>query len=208
MGLLENSNHGLHDFEEEDEEEMIDLTSEELKTHIKMDNSLHMSDANEVSNAADIDLHDVLYPTVELNTGSESLNVDASNQWNSSNQFATVTQFKEGEFLNSSILSPKDTRHSKNSMDNHKRESPIKTEEETDELSASSKKRKLEASTLEMQNSILKLLNETNNQNHDSHDEDRMFLLSLVSDLKRVPMVKKMLVKAEIAMAIARALQP
>uniref|UniRef100_A0A1A9W8L4 MADF domain-containing protein n=1 Tax=Glossina brevipalpis TaxID=37001 RepID=A0A1A9W8L4_9MUSC len=40
-----------------------------------------------------------------------------------------------------------------------------------------------------------------------NQDEDRMFLLSLVSDLKRVPAVSKMLVKAEITAAIARALK-
>uniref|UniRef100_A0A1B0APE6 MADF domain-containing protein n=1 Tax=Glossina palpalis gambiensis TaxID=67801 RepID=A0A1B0APE6_9MUSC len=45
---------------------------------------------------------------------------------------------------------------------------------------------------------------ESQNDNYNQ-DEDRMFLLSLVSDLKRVPAASKMLVKAEITASIARA---
>ncbi|XP_013106612.1 uncharacterized protein LOC106086468 [Stomoxys calcitrans] len=66
--------------------------------------------------------------------------------------------------------------------------------------------------SLDMQRKLLELLINIehrqlqSNQTDNSHDVDRMFLLSLVSDFKQIPVHKKISVKAKIATIIAEAL--
>lgn len=76
---------------------------------------------------------------------------------------------------------------------------------------ADNKRKKTDDSNEEIQDKILSLISNSLGKDRvvqrDFEDEDRMFLLSLVSDLKCISSNRKMLVKAEIATAIARGQQ-
>ncbi|XP_037928333.1 uncharacterized protein LOC119662717 isoform X2 [Teleopsis dalmanni] len=235
LGLRDTANYSYETEDPEDEESsrLIDLTEDyDIKPDIKMDAS-YEAFGNSVDESTDIYLADALIPAVQMNvsdaifkestnkdldqsqnTVSSNINTTISspvicsnptssqsvlNSWNT--EYCAVAQYKEGEFMNSTVLCP----------------SPINEEKHVDDNKTSVQQKKRprlehEEST-ELQAKILQLLTnlerrEMNEQRaeKDNQDEDRMFLLSLVSDIKRVPPSKKMLIKAEIVTAIARAI--
>ncbi|XP_054730277.1 uncharacterized protein LOC129239034 isoform X1 [Anastrepha obliqua] len=142
-------------------------------------------------------------------------------------EFCTVAQYKGGEFITPiELCADLETGEHQESaeMENEKemvtgteiekkeRESPREMStppihmNDTTPTEPSSKRPRCEPEDLQAR--ILQLLSSLEHRersDHEAQDEDRMFLLSLVSDLKRVPASKKMLVKMEIVTAIAKA---
>ncbi|XP_055903492.1 uncharacterized protein LOC129939492 [Eupeodes corollae] len=75
--------------------------------------------------------------------------------------------------------------------------------ETTDEETKSFHKRKRTHSEEDLHSKLNELIDRCN---EESHDEDRMFLLSLLSDFKRVPVQKKLKVKSAFVKALYEAL--
>ncbi|XP_067637965.1 uncharacterized protein [Eurosta solidaginis] len=195
--------------------DLVDLTDEcDIKPFIKQDSFAY----------DDMDIRDDSYPlspqdnfieddSVVNNTNASQTTVETDD----SIRFCTVAQFKGGEFINPpelctdydggvelvSLETEKEAEREKSASTielNGKRtrslpEEPVKQQQ---------------PSVHDLQAKILQLLSSIESRDrseYEATDEDRMFLLSLVSDLKRVPADKKMRIKMEIVTAIAGANQ-
>lgn len=220
MGLREHEDNSVSnetdDCCEEELDDLIDLTEEiDFKPIIKADNSLDSS-LDSSTDGKNTFSPEIFYPSVHINTnGNESKGVEntesqkktrgSSNVWN--NEYCTVAQYKEGEFMNSAVLCA--------DIDNDDNSPSTSTNCEDGKLIDSRKRPRAELEeSHELHSKILQLLSNFDRRerldsrfDQEGCDEDRMFLLSLVSDLKRVPAAKKMVVKAEIATSIAKAIQ-
>lgn len=215
-------------FDDDEHEEAIDLTEEmDMKPVIKIDTSLSIGSPEMVVDNLPTE---ALYPSIQLNVSGNTNGMIATDNaaesqqqpkvthsstpmWNSSD-YCSVAEYKEGEFMSSTVLCPDQD----NDEDTNAHVLSTSTEEPKQSVTSSNDLKKRDKSDLEdpaeLQAKILQLLSNLERRertemrlDQEAQDEDRMFLLSMVSDLKRVPTSKKMLVKAEITTAIARAIQ-
>ncbi|XP_004525066.1 uncharacterized protein LOC101451318 [Ceratitis capitata] len=225
MGLRECLNSaGLSNEMQQEEDnlnDLIDLTDEcDIKKEVQQGfdyddfdtcDSYFMNDALSPQVTIDVGNNDA--KTIEEVPRANETNESIQGTWNK--EFCTVAQYKGGEFIN-----PIDLCTGEESIENNgcvEKEKEIETEtdvssHDTSIVEPNIKRARYEAaeSTKDLQGRILQLLSSLDHRErneHETHDEDRMFLLSLVSDLKRVPATKKMVVKMEIVTAIARANQ-
>ncbi|XP_017467985.1 PREDICTED: uncharacterized protein LOC108360282 [Rhagoletis zephyria] len=216
---------------QEDEDslsDLIDLTEEcDIKPFIKQDGFEY----DEMDTLDDTFPHESL--SIEINgdvTNGLTNGIDvvpaketddtAESTWNA--EFCTVAQYKGGEFINPvELVAEQENGGNGECEETAERERERESEAEAEKSSpipanttspaepANKRPRyHLEESSKELQAKILQLLSSLEHRersDHEGQDEDRMFLLSLVSDLKRVPAAKKMTVKMEIVTAIARA---
>lgn len=124
----------------------------------------------------DIVNNEALYPAVHLMT-SEAESEDVD--WNKEYCISTPDNYNQGT-LNYTIREVSDSEQTENY-----------------------KKRKRTESEEDLHIKLSELIDRCN---EESHDEDRMFLLSLLSDFKRVPVNKKLKVKSAFVTALYEAL--
>ncbi|XP_039961611.1 uncharacterized protein LOC126759445 [Bactrocera neohumeralis] len=202
--------------------DLIDLTEEcDIKPFIKQDGFQY--DDMDTSDGAFS--QETFSPLVNSSVGNHFTNgievVPATendesihSSWNK--EFCTLAQFKGGEFINPvDLCTEQENGENLEASDKEAKEMeksvtlPV-NDIATDEPISKRARHESEDSSKELQAKILQLLSSLEHRersDYETQDEDRMFLLSLVSDLKRVPAAKKMMVKMEIVTAIARANQ-
>lgn len=201
LGLQKNTSSPIDDDDENEFENCIDLTSDDV-----IDNSLSITEATqriefEVDNTH---LNEVTSSAPEYQNEMQQTDENASN----------IPE--EFEFLSSS---PRSCKVTDENLELYNRgNDDIEINNCNNENSSNSRKRSnfenenIGNCDADVQSQILTYLSNIEKRqrlesqnDYYNQDEDRMFLLSLVSDLKRVPAASKMLVKAEITAAIARA---
>ncbi|XP_011187297.1 uncharacterized protein LOC105215196 [Zeugodacus cucurbitae] len=194
--------------------DLIDLTEEcDIKPFIKQD-GFQYDDMDTCDGSLQ---HETLSPTANIDVGSQFINGievvpatenDESIQSSWNKEFCTLAQFKGGEFINPVDVCT-EQEHGENSEATDKEAREMNDTAATEPISKRARNES-EDTPKELQAKILQLLSSLEHRERsdcETQDEDRMFLLSLVSDLKRVPAAKKMMVKMEIVTAIARANQ-
>lgn len=122
--------------------------------------------------------NEALYPAVHLTTSEAESD---SSQWNNEYSVATANTYNHGT-LNYTIREVPGTLEHNEGYD---------------------QKRKRSDSEDDLHTKLSELIDRCN---EESHDEDRMFLLSLLSDFKRVPVAKKLRVKSAFVTALYEAL--
>uniref|UniRef100_A0A1B0ADR2 BESS domain-containing protein n=1 Tax=Glossina pallidipes TaxID=7398 RepID=A0A1B0ADR2_GLOPL len=200
LGLQKNTSSPIDDDDENEFENCIDLTSDDV-----IDNSLSITETTQ---------------RIEFEADNTHLNEVTSSAPEYQNEMQQTDENdsnipEEFEFLSSSPRSCKVTDENLELYNGGN--DGIETNNSVNENSNSRKRSNFENESTgnydaDVQSQILTYLSNIEKRqrlesqnDYYNQDEDRMFLLSLVSDLKRVPAASKMLVKAEITAAIARA---
>uniref|UniRef100_A0A1A9VY98 BESS domain-containing protein n=1 Tax=Glossina austeni TaxID=7395 RepID=A0A1A9VY98_GLOAU len=205
LGLQKNTSSPIDDDDENEFENCIDLTSDDVIDN-QFDNSLSITEPTQ---------------RIEFEADNTHLNEVTSSAPEYQNEMQQTDENdsnipEEFEFLSSSPRSCKVT--DENLAVYNGGNDDIETNNSGNENSSNSRKRSnfenentgnhdadVQSQILTYLSNIEKRQRLDSQNDHYNQDEDRMFLLSLVSDLKRVPAASKMLVKAEIMATIARA---
>lgn len=169
----------------DESKETIDLTFQEEDTE---DSTVHIEDDMVVQN-------DALYPSVHLKTPEpDSVEIQ---QMKENLCFPTedAYSFPNTQLNNSACESDEEMKFKHEEKEEHNFT--------VDEEKKAHKRRRYDSDREDLQQKFNNLIDRYNDE---SQDEDRMFLLSLLSDFKRVPLNKKLKVKSEFVSALYKAL--